>query len=928
MRSPRTLGLGAAISVLLTSVAGTYVATAAGPEDLLPTRATAPVVLTGAQLPTWSRLAATGTPMPYPSGAVDGVRDAHNGTIVVPPDARDGVDPAKVAAYKWDGQRFVEVPVQVDQRFPYFLANANSDFGIYSGTDTELTYQWDTESWKKTAGTCATEYPAGEGPTIDPVPTLDDDDEVVVMASDTGVQAPSDELGPAGTHAGTRHEVAVLDPLNQQVTYVYLFLKDGGSTARSYVRYERDADADQWIDRTFFADDDPEKLGSSNTGYGPNLHGTVCHPKLGVRDSTDRFPRDGVTVSTATYKWRATGRWMVRGMQVAKPGRPGEYGPDLIDRWKGRAFQSSPDSSISVVGFEDEQVNWEANSTLLGERVGPVRAIRETWGADSGTNVTKTETFYRDAVTYRYRLRVHPIPSDGLYTSWDYNAGVATKYFNALQTEGVDIDGVDDEAYGNVDELAGQPAFFDAPDATHDLPVSLLKWEQVSGAADNGSLVYVLENKGPTTLLNPAVVPFYRDDKCFDDGTGDDPVPRPWPGEATVDPDNPDDTRVRDAYTAMAGVESFQDVPCEQRQGAWGSHGVHFFATWDTDNAFVGTPVPVNETDAQQWQFAVPTAAPEAVGEPYAQEVRVPLVALAVAQANEPATTTTSTSTSTTTTSTSTTSTTPTTAPSAPAEQEPVVQDEAADRPSGYWMLGADGTVYPFGDARSFGSPPSRQVRAVDIEPTPTNKGYWIVDASGRVTGLGDADGLGDGGALASGETVTSLSSTATGRGYWLFTTLGRVFAFGDAHHYGDLSGTKLNGPVLDSIPTPTGKGYYLVASDGGVFTFGDASFRGSMGATPLNQPVQSLVPDRDGEGYWLVAADGGIFTFDAGFSGSMGDQRLNRPVTGMVASTTGLGYLMVAEDGGIFTFGDVAFHGSLGADPPAAGVTSAAALR
>ena len=91
---------------------------------------------------------------------------------------------------------------------------------------------------------------------------------------------------------------------------------------------------------------------------------------------------------------------------------------------------------------------------------------------------------------------------------------------------------------------------------------------------------------------------------------------------------------------------------------------------------------------------------------------------------------------------------------------------------------------------------------------------------------------------------------------------------------------------------------------------------------------MQSLVPDSDGAGYWLVASDGGIFTFDAGFYGSMGDQRLNRPVTGMVASTTGLGYLMVAEDGGIFTFGDVEFHGSLGSNPPAAGVTSVAAVR
>jgi hypothetical protein len=920
MRSPRTLGLVASAAVLATAGLAPL-ALAAGPEDVLPTRATAPVVLTGLQLPTWSRLAATGTPNPYPSGALQDERSAHNGRIVVPEDARTGVDPNKVVAYKWDGHQFVEVPVQVDQRFPYFLANPNSDFGVYSGTDTELTYQWDVESWKKTAGQCETAYPPNEGPTIDPVPTLDDDDEIVVMASDTGAQAPAGELGPVGTEAGTRQEVAVLDPLNQQSTYVYLFLKDGGSKARGYVHYERDADADQWIDRTFFADDDPEKLGSSNTGYGPNLEGTVCHPTKGVQKSTDRFPRDGVTVSTASYKWYASGRWMVRGMQVAKPGLPGVYGPDLIDRWKGRAFQSSPDSTISVVGFEDEQVNWEANSALLGERVGPVRAIREIWGADSGTNVTKTETFYRDAVTYRYRLRVHPIPSDGLYTSWDYNAGVASKYYNALQTEGVDIDGKDDEAYGNIAEIGGQPAFFDAPDATFDVPVALLKWEQVSGAGDNGSLVYVLENKGPTTLANPTVVPFYYDNACFDDGTGDDPVPRPWPGEASTDP------RVVAAYGSA-------DCTKNEKQGAFGEHGIHYFATWDTDNLFVGSPVPVNETDAQQWQFAVPTDVPKAVGEPFAQEVRVPLVAAAVEQPNEPATTTTSTSTTSTTSTSTTTSTTSTTAAPAASddadgEPETRVESESATRESGYWMLDADGVVYPFGDARELGSSVRPQsTPAVDLEPTPTNEGYWIVDTSGLVTGHGDAVVHGRARDLRAGETVTSISATPSGRGYWLFTSLGRVQAFGDAVHYGDLSGTKLNGPVLDSIPTPTGKGYYLVASDGGVFTFGDAVFRGSMGSTPLNQPVQSLVPDGDGVGYWLVASDGGIFTFDAGFYGSMGDQRLNRPVTGMVASTTGLGYLMVAEDGGIFTFGDVAFHGSLGSNPPAAGVTSVAAVR
>ena len=71
---------------------------------------------------------------------------------------------------------------------------------------------------------------------------------------------------------------------------------------------------------------------------------------------------------------------------------------------------------MSVVGFEDEQTNWELNSSLLGWKVGAVRAIREVWGANSGTNVTKTEIYYRDSYTYQYHVRVHPIPTDGLYT--------------------------------------------------------------------------------------------------------------------------------------------------------------------------------------------------------------------------------------------------------------------------------------------------------------------------------------------------------------------------------------------------------------------------------------------------------------------------------------------------------------------------------
>jgi hypothetical protein len=631
-----------AVAGVTAAVAASTLAPAAavGAQDMVTAsaRSAAPVVVEGKQLPAWSRLAAEGTPKPYPSGATDGVRDAHNGTIVVPPDPRgQGVPVNEVAAYRWNGTRFVEVPVQVDERFPYFLANGNSDFAMYSGTDEELTYAWDVEAWNRTAGTCFAEHPEGvPTSTPDPVPGLDDDDEIVFMASDAGAKAPATATGPAGTGT-SRQEVAVVDPLAAgQTSYVYLFRRPKGSSFsanRGYVKFERDANADEYIDRDSFAADDPEKLGTSNTGYGANLAGTVCDTApdgtTTVRQSKDRFPRDGQVVKTAAYKMVASGRWMVREMHVARPAKGG-YGPDLLDRWKGRAFQQSPDSQISVVGFEDEQVNWEANASLLGWRSGPVRAIREVWGADSGTNVTKTELYYRDAVAFRYRVRVHPIPSDGLYTSWDYNRGVASTYYNMVKPEGVAIDGVNDDV-GNVDEIPvlGVPAFFDAPDPTHNVPSAFGTWEQVSGKGDAGSLVHTFELKGATTAANATVVPYYRDDACLDDGTGDDPVARPWPGEASTD------QRVKDGYAALAG-KPYAELACTDKQGAFGSHGVHFFATHDSDNAFVGAPEPTTEIDGQQWQFAVPTAEPTNVGQPYANNVHTPLRTLAIEQASAP----------------------------------------------------------------------------------------------------------------------------------------------------------------------------------------------------------------------------------------------------------------------------------------------------
>jgi hypothetical protein len=728
----------------------------AGP--VVQARASEPVVITGSQIPTWSRSAPTGVPAPWPSGVSsaysfngvggDNVRSAHNGIVTVPPDTRTGVDPDQIAAYRWDGASWTEIPVQVDQMFPYFLANGHSSFSVYSGTDEELTYAWnptshDTgeESWKKVFGgitgitdpaytdptPCDARYEqAGAGGPIelaqaekngvvsqpdspgvppddytqamvDPVDTalghaeLTDVDQIAMMAGDAGLQAPAGVPQPAGTFAPSgdlpvaSQQITVTDPTatadgSAPQSYIYLFLKPGGSSftwQNGYVHVAWNSDADQWIDEYSFSPNDPERIGTSNTSYGPNIGGDVCvtapdndadppitTPSGQPRPSIDRQPRDGVTVSTPTYSVAASGRWMVRRLAVTAPGTQGQYGPNLISRWKGRAFQSSPDSSISVVGFEDEQTNWELNSTLLGWKVGPVRAIREVWGADSGTNVTKTEIYYRDSYDFVYHVRVHPIPPDGLYTSWDFRYGVDSTYYNQVNPAGIPIDGTNAHNAGEIDQVpvSGQPAYFNTCVPTQDLCSALDNPEEVAGP--DGGIVFVndvlpshlVSNNpasvpDPSTLLQPATVPYYRDDACFDDGTGDAPVPRPHPGDASTSAD------VQQGYVdywlqhGAPSTLTYADLTCKPPQpgdpnyqqpefdtyqtmpfqGAIGELGVHYFFTGDTDNAFAG--VPLDEVDAEEWVYPVPLSQPanlisataSAPGEDYGLDVVAPL---------------------------------------------------------------------------------------------------------------------------------------------------------------------------------------------------------------------------------------------------------------------------------------------------------------
>ena len=237
-------------------------------------------------------------------------------------------------------------------------------------------------------------------------------------------------------------------------------------------------------------------------------------------------------------------------------------------------------------------------------------------------------------------------------------------------------------------------------------------------------------------------------------------------------------------------------------------------------------------------------------------------------------------------------------------------------------------SVVPFGTtAVGANAVGNANAPVVTIAATPDGGGYWLAGADGGIFAYGDAPFLGSAGALHLNAPVVGMAAAPGGGGYWLVARDGGIFTYGSAPFWGSAGGTPLNAPIVGMVATPDGGGYWLVASDGGVFSYGDAAFWGSAGGTPLNAPIVGMAAAPGGAGYWLVARDGGVFAYgDAGFWGSAGALRLDAPVVGMAATADGAGYWLVGSDGGVFTYGDATYEGSLGGTPLPAPVVGMAA--
>jgi hypothetical protein len=223
----------------------------------------------------------------------------------------------------------------------------------------------------------------------------------------------------------------------------------------------------------------------------------------------------------------------------------------------------------------------------------------------------------------------------------------------------------------------------------------------------------------------------------------------------------------------------------------------------------------------------------------------------------------------------------------------PVVGITVTANRGGYWLDASDGGVFAFGDASFYGSIPGlgvspagsgapKELNApiVGMVPSYDDGGYFMVGADGGIFAFGDAQFEGSCPSLAGGcsGTAVAVMPDASGRGYWLVTATGNVYTFGDAPYLG-APGSQ-GSTVTSAVRTSDGAGYWILLANGDVFGYGDAGKLGNATSFGGANPASAIFATSDDSGYWVASGNGSVDTFgDAPFDGSMAGIRLNSAI-------------------------------------------------
>ena len=330
-----------------------------------------------------------------------------------------GIAPGDLVAFRWDGE-WEQIPVQVDERE---VMDLNRIYTTSRPTCSDPCY-----SNPPNGGAVHPEFTDPDtfvGPDSDA--TLDANDEVALMASDAGGPRTT-SYAPTGVDPASAVEVEISDPIDGGHGYAYLFKDTSGldpSAGRDYVDYD------------FNLTNGPYKTGAynpTNTTAGNGMN-------FGPRPETS-------FVQTDNYRRGFTDRWYDNELRIL---RGSATGVDVLDRHDDQ-FDAADVSCV-----RDQETFARGEGAFIVNKDGPVRAIRDFIGANSGPHVQREHIFYDDLEVINTFLRVHPIP--GVVDFFDYSAAAqGLTYENGVMTPtgivsgtpsgGVTIDGQPDTVTG------------------------------------------------------------------------------------------------------------------------------------------------------------------------------------------------------------------------------------------------------------------------------------------------------------------------------------------------------------------------------------------------------------------------------------------------------------------------------------------------
>jgi hypothetical protein len=254
----------------------------------------------------------------------------------------------------------------------------------------------------------------------------------------------------------------------------------------------------------------------------------------------------------------------------------------------------------------------------------------------------------------------------------------------------------------------------------------------------------------------------------------------------------------------------------------------------------------------------------------------------------------------------------------------------------GYWLVGADGGVFAFGDAQFYGSLGGIALDApiVAIVAAAGGHGYWLVGADGGVFTFGDAQFRGSLGGQHLESPIVGMSVLftpykGTSFGYWLVAADGTIHDIGSIYAVGTLANAHLASTVvgvtqgfLENVIGRIYLGFFIALADGEVYGVGYTDDPIPVEPGQVTGPIPKLAAPIVGitvtghsglSSLDLAGADGGVFTSGgAEFFGSRHGETLNAPIVGIADAIGSGGYWLVGADGGVFTFGDAGYYGSI----------------